>query len=94
MQKRRASVVKTMTNGIMALFKANGTVSRTQWRDFVAAVSAVQSSVNYSTVRHLQFATMFFNSAWARASEHLKQALNAPGAYTRYSGFGVRNLRA
>jgi hypothetical protein len=65
-----------------------------QWRDFVAAVSAVQSSVNYSTVRHLQFATMFFNSAWARASEHLRQALNAPGAYTRYSGFGVRNLRA
>jgi hypothetical protein len=65
-----------------------------QWRDFVAAVSAVQSSVNYSTVRHLQFATMFFNSAWARASEHLRQALNAPGAYTRYSGFGVRNQRA
>jgi hypothetical protein len=53
-----------------------------QWRDFV---SAVQCSVNYSTVRHLQFATMFFNSAWARASEHLKQALNAPGAYTHYA---------
>jgi hypothetical protein len=43
-----------------------------QWRDFV---SAVQCSVNYPTVRHLQFATVFFNSAWARASEHLKQAL-------------------
>ena len=26
MQKRRASVVKTMTNGILALFKANGVV--------------------------------------------------------------------
>jgi hypothetical protein len=57
-----------------------------QWRDFV---SAVQCSVNYSTVRHLHSATMFFNSAWARASEHLKQALNAPDAYTRYSGFRV-----
>jgi hypothetical protein len=62
-----------------------------QWRDFV---SAVQCSVNYSTLRHLQFATMFFNSAWARASEHLKQALNAPSAYPRYSRFGVRNQRA
>ena len=57
-----------------------------QWRDFVAAV---QCSVNYSTVRHLHSATMFFNSAWARASEHLKQALNAPGANTRYSGYRV-----
>jgi hypothetical protein len=37
---------------------------------------------------------MFFNSAWARASEHLKRALNAPGAYSRYSGFGIRNQRA
>jgi len=54
-----------------------------QWRDFVSAVSAVQCSVNYSTLRHLQFATIFFNSAWARASEHLKQALNAPGARIR-----------
>ena len=26
MQKRRASIVKTMTNGILALFKANGVV--------------------------------------------------------------------
>jgi hypothetical protein len=36
---------------------------------------------------------MFFNSAWARASEHLKQALNAPGAYPRTVA-GVRNQRA
>lgn len=65
--------------------------NRRQWRDFV---SALQCSVNYSTVRHLNLATTFFNSAWAHASEHLKQALNAPGAYTRYSGFGVKNQRA
>jgi hypothetical protein len=58
--------------------------NRREWRDFVAAV---QCTVNYSTVRHLHSATMFFNSAWARASQHLKQALIAPGAYTRCSGY-------
>jgi len=58
-----------------------------QWRDFVAAV---QCSVNYSTVvGTLRSATMLFNSAWARASQPLKQALSAPGAHTRYSGCRV-----